>query len=505
MKKLFSLFLVLIFLSPVAAQVDLNKLDAYYAKALKDWNVPGMSIGIVKDGKLIFAKGYGVKEAGKNDKPDENTLYAIASNSKAFTSAAIGQLVDEGKMSWDDNVRKYIPYFELYDPWVSDHITVRDLLCHRAGLAEFGGDIVWYRSNLNAEQIIRRIKHLPPAYDFRAGYGYSNVMYITAGEVIKQVTGKPWGQVISESFFTPLDMSRTITTTRDLDKKGNYAMPHRFADEKHSPIQWEDWSGVEATAGIISSVKDMSQWMIFNLNHGIWNKDTLLSASSRNTVWTPHNNFVVNHTDKDNSIHLRGYGLGWGVNDYYGKLRVGHTGGYSGMLSGVAMIPEENLGVVILTNGMKGIFGPLINYTLEAFLKVPQKDWSASELARRNAIKDTRIAERKAARVTGTKTSLPVEKYTGEYFTDVYGKITVADNGGLLRINFEHTPDLSATLHHWHYNVFEIKWDKADQLPWFTFGTVKFVLDNNTNVKGIEFDVPNDDFWFEELNARKVK
>ena len=505
MRKLFLLTLTLITALSASAQVDLNKLDAYYAKALKDWNVPGMSIGIVKDGKLIFAKGYGVKEAGKNDKPDENTLYAIASNSKAFTSAAIGQLVDEGKISWDDDVRKYIPYFELYDPWVSANITVRDLLCHRAGLAEFGGDIVWYRSNLTAEQIIRRIKYLPQAYDFRAGYGYSNVMYITAGEVIKQVTGKTWGDVIGERFFTPLSMDRTITTTRDLEKKGNYAMPHRFADNKHAPIQWEDWNSVEATAGIISSVKDMSQWMIFNLNHGIWNKDTLLSAASRNTVWTPHNNFVVNHTDNDNTVHLRGYGLGWGLNDYHGKLRVGHTGGYSGMLSGVALIPEEKLGVVILTNGMKGIFGPLINYTLDAFLKAPQKDWSAQELARRNAIKDTRIADRKAARVPGTKPSLSLEKYAGEYVSDVYGKITARMEGGKLTLDFEHTPDLSANLQHWHYDVFEMMWDKADQLPWFTFGTVKFVLDNNANVSGIEFDVPNDDFWFEELNAKKVK
>lgn len=486
-------------------QVDFKKLDAYYAKALKEWGVPGMSVAIVKDGKVVFSKGYGVKEIGKNEVPDANTLYAIASNSKAFTSAAIAQLVEEGKMSWNDKVKKHLPYFELYDPWVSAEVTIRDLLSHRVGLKTFSGDLIWYRSSLTTEEMIRRVKFLPRAYDFRSGYGYSNVMYITAGEVMKKVTGKEWGDLVRERFFVPLGMNRTITTTRDIAAKGNAATPHAIFDEQHKPIPWEDWSHVAATGGIISSVNDMAQWMIFNLNNGIWKSDTLLSAASRNMLWTPHNNFVVDHTASDRSVHFRGYALGWGVNDYRGRLRVSHTGGYSGMLSAVTLIPDEKLGIVVLTNGMRSVFSPIVNYTIDAFLKAPEKDWSAEGLAASKNNPDTRIDERKKARAMNTSPSVPQSALTGKYFAPAYGTITVTEVNGKLKIKFDHTPDLTATLSHWHYDVWEMKWDNPEVLAWFNFGTVKFDLDNSNKVRGISFDVPNDDFWFEELNATKER
>ncbi len=486
------------------AQADLKKLDAYYAKALKDWDVPGMSIAIVKDGKVVFSKGYGVKEMGKPEKPDGKTLYAIASNTKAFTSAAIAQLVDAGKISWDDKVQEYVPYFALYDPWVSSQTTVRDLLCHRVGLRTFSGDIIWYRSDLSAEEIIRRVRYLPKAYDFRAGYGYSNVMYLTAGEVLKSVTGQTWHEYIRQHFFQPLGMSRSITTIRDLDKMGNYATPHLIAGENNQPMPWEEWATIAAMGGIISSVEDMAQWMIFNLNNGVWKGDTLLSREARNTLWMPHNMFPVDHTAKEKSTHLRGYALGWGVSDYQGRYRVGHTGGYAGMVSSVTLIPDENLGIVVLTNGMKSIFGPLTNYTIDAFLKVPEKDWSAEALERRQNYHDTRVEERTKARIAGTKPTLALDKYAGDYFTPAYGNITVKLSEGKLALSFEHTPDLSAELEHWHQDVWAIKWNNPEVLAFFAFGTLQFDLDNNATVKGIRFDVPNDDFWFEELNAEKV-
>jgi CubicO group peptidase (beta-lactamase class C family) len=484
-------------------QADLKKLDAYYAKALKDWEVPGMSIAIVKDGKVVFAKGYGVKEIGKSEQPDENTLYAIASNTKAFTSAAMAQLVQEGKLDWNDKVKKHLPYFELYDPYVSAETTIRDLLSHRVGLGTFSGDLIWYRSTLTAEQIIRRVKHLPRAYDFRSGYGYSNVMYVTAGEVIKTVTGKPWSEVVSERFFKPLGMSRTLPTAGTVSKTTNVASPHGLIGGKHQPIAWEEWNAVAATGGIVSSVKDMSQWLMFNLKHGIWNGDTLLTAQSRNMLWTPHNMFTVDHTSKDKSAHLRGYALGWSVNDYHGRLRVGHTGGYTGMVSAVALVPDENLGVVVLTNGMKPIFAPLVNYTIDAFLKVAEKDWSGEVLTRYKNYKDTRVDDRVKARVSDTKPSVTTEKYIGEYHADAYGKISVKKEGENLKIYFEHTPDFTATLTHWHYDVWLMNWNNADMKTWFPHATVRFELDNNNAITGISFDVPNDDFWFEEMKASR--
>lgn len=505
MRRIPIIFYCLVICLVASAQADLKKLDAYYQKALTDWNVPGMSIGIVKDGKLVFAKGYGVLEAGRNGRPDENTLYAIASNSKAFTSVAIARLVDEGKLSWDDKVRKYLPYFELYDPWVSSETTIRDLLCHRVGLGTFSGDLIWYRSKLSGEEIVRRVKYLPKEYDFRAGYGYSNVMYITAGEVIRKITGKSWGEYVRDVLLMPLGMSRTVWSTTALAQMENVATPHLLAGDAHSPMEWENWEHVAATGGIISSVKDMSQWMIFNLNHGIWNDDTLISASSRDALWTPHNNFTVSQTDANALTRFNGYGLGWFLKDYRGKQMVWHTGGYSGMLSAVALIPDEKLGVVILTNGLKGIYTPLVNYTIDAFLKAPVRDWSSERLSARKKFRDTRIEERRMARVLNTKPSVSVDACLGEYVAPAYGRITISGGDGKMRISFEHTPDLTATLVHWHYDVWELKWERPEVLPWFTFGTVRFETDNDAKVTGISFDVPNDDFLFSELNAKKVK
>ncbi len=489
----------------VFAQADLRKLDAYYAKALKDWNVPGMSIAIVKDGKVVFSKGYGTKEAGKTDAPDGNTLYAIASNSKAFTSAAMGILVDEGKISWNDKVTKYIPWFQVPDSWAGNEATVRDVLSHRVGLGTFSGDLIWYRSQLSDEEIIRRVKFLPSEYSFRAGYGYSNVMYVTAGEIIERVSGKSWADFVRAKFLEPLGMDRTLVGTHDLEKKGNYATPHILSRDNHVPMAWEDWTNVAATGGILSSVNDMAQWMIFQLNHGVWRNDTLISPKTHNLIWTPHNNFVVDHTNENGTGHFSAYGLGWSLGDYRGRFRAGHTGGYSGMVSAVALLPEENLGVVVLTNGMKPIFSALVNYTLDAFLKAPFRDWSKEGLERfnKNTAEDTRIADRMKGRIMDTKPTVPVENYLGTYHTDVYGNITVSNDGGKMKIAFEHTPDLSATLDHWHYDTWKMEWDHPEVLAWFTFGTVKFETDNNGKVTGLSFDVPNDDFWFHEFNATK--
>jgi len=487
-------------------QVDLVQLDKYYAKMVKDWEVPSATIGIVKDGKLIFTGNYGVLEVGKKEKPDENTLYAIASNSKAFTTAIIGMLVQEGKLNWDDKVKKYLPYFELYDPWVSNAITIRDILSHRVGLGTFSGDVIWFKSDLTSEEIIRRAKYIPKAYNFRSGYGYSNLMYITAGELIKTVTGKSWSENVRERILGPLEMDRTITTPKDLAKKANYATPHGREENINIPIAWEDWEEIGATGGLISSVKDISKWMIFNLNNGIHGKDSLLSKETRNMVWTPHNNFMVDHTSKnDFERHFSSYGLGWGLSDYHGKLRVGHTGGYDGMITAITLIPDENLGVVVLTNGMKSPIMAATYTALDKFLNVESKDWSADLLKQRNNYekKDSRISDRKEKRVPNTKPSVALEKYVGLYKSDIYGDIKITQEKKQLRMEFEHSPDLSATLNHWHYDVWEIKWDQKH--AWFSFGTVKFNTDNNMEITGIDFDVPNDDIFFEELKPYKLK
>ena len=511
MKKLIAFFatIALIFgglAGQAVSKADLKQLDEYYAGMVEDWDVPSASIGIVKDGELIFSGNYGVLEEGKDAGPDKNTLYAIASNSKAFTSAIIGMLVQEGKLDWDDKVKEYLPYFELYDPWVSAEVTIRDLLCHRVGLGTFSGDVIWYKSDLTAEEIIRRVRHLRKTFDFRSGYGYSNVMYITAGELIREITGKTWGENVKERILEPLGMDRTITSPNELEAIGNFATPHALEHETNIPIAWVDWETVGAMGGIISSVEDVSKWMIFNLDHGIWGDDTLLTKETRNMVWTPHNNFRVDHTTQnDFNRHFSAYGLGWGLSDYHGHLKVGHTGAYDGMITAVTLIPDENLGVVVLTNGMKSPNMAATYYAIDKFLGIETRDWSAEYLERTNSRQrdDTRISSRKEKRVPDTSPTVELEECTGVYFSDIYGEIKINLDSDQLRMEFEHSPYLAATLSHWHYDVWEIQWDNKH--AWFSFGTVKFTMDNNLEVIGMDFDVPNNDIFFEELKPLKVE
>ncbi|WP_373523826.1 serine hydrolase [Aquiflexum sp.] len=501
-------FIFLLFSIQTNAQTtqDFKKLDSYFEQMIKDWDVPGASIGIVKDGELLFIGNYGTKVVGNNEKPDSNTLYAIASNSKAFTTAVFGMLVQEGKLGWNDKVKDHLPYFSLYDdPWISANVTIRDLLSHRVGLGTFSGDVIWYKSEADAGELIKRAGKVPQAYDFRSGYGYSNLMYITAGEVIKKVTGKSWGENVQERILKPLGMDRTITTAKDLTKKDNYTTAHGREEGKNFPIAFEDWEIIGATGGIISSVNDVAKWMIFNLNHGIHGQDTLLSKQTRNIVWTMHNVFPVDHTVKnDLGRHFNGYGLGWTIGDFHGNFMVGHTGGYDGMITAVTLIPDQKLGVVVLTNGHKSPIMAATYYALDHMLGTGKKDWSADLLKKsnENELKDTRIADIKSRRIMNTKHSLQIPDYAGIYDSEIYGKIEVKQEGEKLRLIFSNSPRLNASLRHWHHDTFEIIWNEKH--AWFNFGTLKFNMNNNMKVVGMDFEVPNDDIFFEELKPKRV-
>jgi CubicO group peptidase (beta-lactamase class C family) len=484
--------------------LDLEKIDRYLAKTQKEWNVPGMSVGIIQDGKLVFSKGYGQKEVGKPEQPDANTLYAIASNSKAFTSALMAMYVQEGKLKWTDKVVDYLPYFRLYEPGISEKVNLKDILSHKVGLGTFSGDILWYKSQLNSEQIIRRARHLPNKFEFRDGYGYSNLMFITAGEVLKKVSGKPWGEQVKERILKPLEMNRTTYRISEITTLGNYAVPHALVEGKNVAIPFTDWEEIAATGGLYSSVSDMSKWLVLHLQKGIHGKDTLLRPASYSQMWTMHNKFEVNHQDYGYfNVNYSGYGLGWVLRDFHGVMNASHTGGYDGMITSVSIFPDLNAGVIVLTNGLESPITAVSNYLNEALLGKPEKDWSKITLERQkqNKERDTRIKDKLAARAKDTKPSFPIQKYAGVYHTPVYGDITVTVQQEKLKIEFEHTPFLNAWLDHFHYDTWQLRW--LNPSPWYTFGTLQFKVNAEMKVKGIEFDVPNDDFWFEELNADK--
>ncbi len=478
----------------------ITKLEQYYEQALKDWNVPGMAIAIVKDNEVIFAKGFGVKSVKTGEEVDQNSLFAIASNTKAFTSASIAMLVDEGKISWDDKVTKYLPWFELYSPYVTHEMSIRDLLSHRSGLKTFSGDLIWYGTNHSREEIVRRARYLKPAYSFRAHYGYQNIMFIAAGLVIEKVSGMSWDDFVQTRIFNPLNMNRSVTSITQLEPKGNFTSPHNDYKDKTIVIDYLNWDNASPCGGILSSVSDLSKWIMLQLNHGINNNDTIFSAASQHQMWQAHTSQNVSSYSEKMfpSTHFKAYGLGWALMDYHGRKIVSHGGGYDGMISRTVLVPEENLGFVILTNTNTGITSPLMYKTLDIFLSEDDKDWSQIYLERMNRPQNKPDDKQ----IKNTKPSFDLKTYTGTYGGEVYGNTEVYLKNGQLMLQMKNTKIFKGTLTHYHYDTFELEFKGVTSLP---KGKVQFKLNADGEIDELVIDVPNPDFDFTELDFKKLK
>jgi CubicO group peptidase (beta-lactamase class C family) len=423
---------------------------------MRDWEVPGMAIAVIKDDKVVFAKGYGVRKLGEPTPVDENTLFAIGSSSKAFTAAAIAMLVDEGKIKWDDPAVKHLPGFEMYDPYVTRELKIRDLLSHRSGLER--GDFLWYGSELDRDQILQRVRYLKPTWSLRSTFGYQNLMYLAAGQVASKVTGKSWDEVIEQRIFSPLGMRSSSTSIRDFKVEDNVAAPHASINDKIQPIAWRNIDNIGPAGSINSNVVDMAQWVRLQLGQGTFEGKKLINPGSikemqmRQTIMRLEGAYSQFYPE----AHFLTYGLGWFMHDYHGKKVVEHGGAIDGMRAGVAMIPEEKLGVVILTN-MNGSLLPLpiMFKVFDAYLGGPQKDWSSDMLKAFKPLQEQgRAAEKRAEaeRVMGTSPSLALDKYAGTYRNDLYGEVKITNGGGKLNVSFG--PAFKSELEHWHFDTF---------------------------------------------------
>jgi CubicO group peptidase (beta-lactamase class C family) len=511
--QLFLLLIIFCVVSAAARAQDLDarlrEIDEYAAKAGRDWRVPGFAVAIVKDDKVVFAKGYGVRELGKNDAVDADTLFAIASNTKAFTTAALATLVDEGKLKWDDPVTKYLPSFQLYDPYVTREMTVRDLVSHRSGLATFGGDLLWYESSYPRAEIIRRIRFLKPTSSFRSAYGYQNIMFLAAGEIVAAVSGKSWDDYVREKFFAPLGMTRTTTSYKQLLATPNVATPHNEFEGKLRVIHYANVENVGGAAAINSSVREMAQWLRLQLGRGTLEGKKFFAAARSREMWTP--NTIISGVSEagerfNPTQHFNLYGMGWFLNDYQGRKVVSHGGGLDGMISRVALMPEENLGVVILTNSETPLTSVISYKVFDTFLGVPKRDWSADYLTRAKAGEAVAAEEAKkveASRVANTKPTLALAAYAGTYTGAMYGDAKVSEENGHLVLRLVPSPDFVGDLEHWHYDTFRVKWRESIVYP-FPRGFVTFTLDPQGRVSDMKIDVPNPDFDFNELEFRRA-
>jgi len=444
---------------PGVAKDPLKGIDAYILKAMKDWELPGLAIAVVKDDRVLLARGYGVREIGKAEPVDGDTLFAIGSNTKAFTSTALALLVQDKKISWDHRATDHLKGFELYDPYVTREITVRDLLSHRCGLGR-RGDLLWYGQDFGRDEILRRIRFLKPDSSFRSQFGYQNIMFLAAGQIIPAVTGMSYDEFIKERLFKPLEMSRSNTSPNDLVGVDNVAAPHTKKEGKVTAIPYRNLDNVAPAGSINSSAAEMARWHRFQLGNGKYAGTQILDPAILQVTHDPHIVMPVTAERKKEypSNHFMAYALGWVLEDYRGRLIIWHNGGIDGMLSHQGFLPEENLGVVVLTNSDRSRLDAALFYRIvDAFLGEPVKDWSQSFLTQAKEGEAKAEEARKKAeesRVPNTQPSLDLAGYCGAYENDMYGTAEVKKEADKLIFSYNSKP--MGTLGHWHYDTFKV-------------------------------------------------
>ncbi len=453
---------VLLAIQASSQPLDWKQLETYVEASRKAWEIPGLAIAIVQNDSLIYAKGFGVRALGKPEKVDPHTLFAVASNTKAFTAALLGMLVDEGKLSWDDRVIDHLRDFQMYDPYVTRDIRIRDLLCHRSGLPTFGGDHLWIGSPLTRKEVVRRIRYLKPNAPFRTKFQYQNLMFVTAGEIIPAVTGKSWEDFLQERILAPLGMRESTTSMAVLHQRENVATPHERVQGRIQAVPYDPTDNTAPAGALKSNVLDMSRWMRLNLARGTFHGRRFFSEAVAREMQSVQMPIQVSEFDrKMYGRHFRGYGLGWGLFDYKGYKIVSHGGGLSGMFSLQTLVPEKHFGVIILTNFAPHSLTPALTYwILDRVLGGPTRDWSAEFLKLRD--KQRRAAQKREAeiqkqRIPGTRPSLPLKDYVGTYSNPLSGKATIRLVNG--KLVFYYNSRHTGPLEHWHYDTFRITWE----------------------------------------------
>jgi CubicO group peptidase (beta-lactamase class C family) len=443
---------------PILTVQQLRSLDAEIEAARAQWGVPGLAIAIVQGDSVILARGYGVKELGKADKVDENTLFAIGSSGKSMTATTISMLVDEGTMRYDDPVWEYLPNFRVADPYVSREATIRDLLSHRTGLEN--ATAVWYGAPLTRAQLIDRMRFLKQDASFRSRFLYNNLMLMTAGEAAAVAAGKPWEELVRERLFTPLGMTSSLSNPQELTPGSNVATPHVDFGGKLSPIAHRDTRNIAPAGGEYSSARDMAQYLRFQLGNGSYRGKRIVSPESMaqmRSVITSNGTPVVL---SDSGTTAMGYGLGWFTEYYRGHRLLRHGGAIDGMLTEMMFLPEDQIGVVVLTNmSPHTMHTALTRHIFDIALGLPQREWNAQAFARAKA-QETQAAERlrtiEARRAQNAPPSLPLASYAGTYTDSLNGDVTIAVENGTLMLRFH--PTVTARLVPWQYDAFRVDW-----------------------------------------------
>ncbi|MBP1661608.1 MAG: Beta-lactamase, partial [Candidatus Aminicenantes bacterium] len=444
-----------------------NDIDALVDRVMKAFEVPGLALAIVKDGKVALAKGYGVRKLGDPAPVDARTLFGIASNSKVFTATALGLLVEEGKIAWDAPVVDYLPWFMMYDPYVTRELTVRDLLVHRSGLGLGAGDLLWWpESTYNRRQVAERLRYIKPATSFRSAYAYDNVLYLVAGEVIQAVSGMSWEDFVADRILKRVGMTASNVRHSAAAEAGNVATPHAKVEGAVRPIAPFTSDNTNPAGGINSGAEDMAKWMLVRLARGkLADGTALYSERTARQIEAPVT-IMPNPAPPAELAPLksnfRAYALGLDIRDYRGHLVVNHTGGLPGYVSMVTLIPERKLGIAVLTNAEStAAFSALTQQIVDHDIGATPMDWTAAYvkvLARLEAQTAEMLGKSATARDASSKPSLPPAKYAGVYTDAWYGDIAIEEAGGKLVMRFTRTPALVGDMEHWQHDTFIVRW-----------------------------------------------
>jgi CubicO group peptidase (beta-lactamase class C family) len=444
--------------------------DGYVKRVMQTFTVPGLSVAIVKDGKVVLAKGYGVRRIGDPAPVDARTRFGIASNTKLFTATAIALLVEEGKLDWDTPVSRYLPNFAMSDPYVTHEMTVRDLLVHRSGLGLGAGDLLWWPpSTYTRKDIARRIRYIPLSTSFRSAYAYDNVLYLVAGELIEAVSGQSWEDFVRSRILRRIGMNDSDVRHSGATEQGNVAGTHAEVNDTVRPVAPFASDNTNPAGGVMAGAADMAKWLLVQLDSGkVANGPPLFSPASAKQLWREVTPVPIGDVPggMPQLAHLRptmaGYALGLGVRDYRGYILRQHTGGLPGYLSKVAMIPDLRVGVAVLTNQESGAAFDAIAYrVLDYYIGAKSPDYPAlfQQLVAANQ-KKIREAEHKAAgsRDSTSGPSLPLARYAGTYRDPWYGDVRISQEGKGLAIRFTRTPSLVGDLLHWQHDTFLARW-----------------------------------------------
>ncbi len=471
--------------------------DAYVTNAMRQWKVPGLAIAAVRGDSIVLARGYGVRTLGDPTPVDAQTMFAIGSASKAFTGAALGILADQAKLSFDGRVTDNLPWFELQDPWVTHEFRVRDLLLHRGGLSR--GDNIFYGTTTSRVDIVRALRYATPTAPFRTKFQYNNLMYITAGEVIHEVSGLSWDNFIKTRIFAPLGMSQSNTSVRDLVGKPNVATPHAELGGAVKPIAWRNIDNAAASGAINSNVLDMTKWLRLWLGHGAFEGNRILSEAVAREAITPQ--FTIDDPffiARLMSPNFLSYGFGWFIEDFRGRRWVNHGGNIDGMAAMVGFLPADGIGVVVLTNmNQSDVTLPLMANLFDRLLGIlPPNDYNTEYKAASDAYQAQQRAGRKEpVRVAGTQPSLPLSGYVGDYRHPFMGLATVSlGSSGRLSIRYHPAPTVTGELEHWHYDTFVAKLED----PIFGEARVTFRLGADGRVAGMVFSHGGPGEWVKQ-------